>query len=177
MLRCICMVKNATTCCYLTAWGKKELCKMRTTSTCGHLPQIQWDLMNIDFSSFTERAAQFSILTLFPNITEQDAMFLQVLFNPAAWLKGYSVLPTAMYPGQLVKSTTLCCSSNKVDPLYSGTYPWYNVQACKMKHAEFCTKLLCVSDGLWESFVTTQSAVPREGQFFPFPQLCFMVFF
>lgn len=61
-----------------------------------------------------------------------------------------------------------------------GTYPWYNVQAWKTKPAEFCTKLLCVcvcvSDVLCESFVTAQSAVPREGQFF-FPSLKCVLWF
>ena len=56
-----------------------------------------------------KRAAQLSILMLFSNVAQQDAMFLQVVFNSVAWLKGYTVPPkTACALDGKVKSRTSC---------------------------------------------------------------------
>lgn len=116
--RCICMVKHPTTCCLMQCRGKKgTLQNKEKQHTC--LPHTDSGRSN-EYKQILvplwERAARLPTLTLLSNVAQQGAKFSQVVFNPVAWLEGYSVPPETL-DGK-VQSRTSCWSWNKVNPLW-----------------------------------------------------------
>lgn len=79
-------------------WGRQGRALQDRDSRCARLPQTDCQISEYKhiLNPLRKRAAQLSVLTLFSNVAQQDTMFLQVVFNPVAWLKGYAV-PQKLY--------------------------------------------------------------------------------